>query len=445
MTRKYFGTDGVRGQVGEDPITPEFALLLAQAAGRVLRRENPAGDVRVLIGKDTRVSGYMIESAMQAGFLSSGVDVVLAGPLPTPAIAYLTQTLRLDAGVVISASHNPFYDNGIKFFSNQGTKIPDETEDEIEKEIALGYSCVESAHLGKAVRLDDAAGRYIEFCKSTFPKDMTLRGMRIYVDSANGAAYHIASEVYHELGAYVVSDGNKPDGFNINAGLGATHTESLPKRVRESGCEIGIALDGDADRVIMADKSRIYDGDQLLYVIASDRLARKKKISGVVGTLMTNFVIEKKFKEIGLNFYRAKVGDRYVLQMMKEKDALMGGENSGHIIIADKQTTGDGVVSSLQALAVMRRTGKTLAELLSGIKMAPQVLVNRRFKPGYKWERDRKLQAAIKAVSEKIKDRGRVLVRASGTEPVIRVMVECESQVEAKKLAKELADLIPTA
>ncbi len=443
MTRKYFGTDGVRGKVGQAPITPEFALLLAQAAGRVLKRQNPSGDVGVFIGKDTRVSGYMLESAMQAGFLSAGVDVVLGGPLPTPAVAYLTRAQRLDAGVVISASHNPFYDNGIKFFSSQGTKFPDALELEIEAEIEKGYSCVESAHLGKAKRLDDASGRYTEFCKSTFPNDMNLRGLRIFVDSANGAAYHIAFDVFHELGAYVVCDGNRPDGFNINAGVGATHTESLPRRVRDAGCDIGIALDGDADRVIMSDRSRTYDGDLLLYLIASDRLARGKKVAGVVGTLMTNYAIEKQFRKIGVGFYRAKVGDRYVLQMLKEKDLLLGGESSGHILVLDKQSTGDGIVSALQALAVMRRTGRTMAELLSDIRLSPQVLINRRYKAGYDWQADGTLQAEVKAAEGQLRGRGRVLIRTSGTEPVIRVMVECEEAVEARELAQKLADLIP--
>ncbi|MCD8340158.1 MAG: phosphoglucosamine mutase [Burkholderiales bacterium] len=443
MTRKYFGTDGVRGTVGKNPIRPEFALLLAQSAGRVLKNQSPSGKAGVFIGKDTRVSGYMLESAMQAGFLSAGVDVMLGGPLPTPAVAYLTRTQRLDTGVVISASHNPFYDNGIKFFSSQGTKFPDELEQEIEAEMDKGYFCVESTFLGKATRLDDASGRYVEFCKSTFPNDMTLRGLDIYVDAANGAAYHIAPDVYHELGANVVPDGNTPDGFNINEGIGATHTDDLPERVRAADCDLGIALDGDADRVIMADRNRIYTGDLLMLLIARDRLARKKVLTGVVGTLMTNFSVEKKFWEAGLDFYRANVGDRYVLQLMKEKGLILGGENSGHIIVLDKQTTGDGIVSSLQVLAVMIRTGKTLEELLSDVKMAPQVLINRKFKAGYDWKEDKKLQEKLQQASASIDEKGRVLVRASGTEPVIRVMVEHENQNEATRIANEIAEMIP--
>lgn len=444
MSRKYFGTDGVRGRVGISPITPEFALLLAQAAGRVLKRQTTDGEVGVFIAKDTRVSGYMLESAMQAGFLSAGVDVVLGGPLPTPAVAYLTRAQRLSAGVVISASHNPFYDNGIKFFSSQGTKLPDDIELQIEKEMDRGYACVDSAQLGKARRLDDASGRYVEFCKRTFPTDMDLRGLKIYVDAANGAAYHIAFDVYHELGASVVCEGNEPNGFNINEGVGATHTETLPERVKKAGCDVGIALDGDADRVIMADTERVYDGDQLLYVMARDRLARGKKIEGVVGTLMTNYAIEKKFGELGLNFFRAKVGDRYVLQLMKEQGLLLGGEGSGHIIVLDKQTTGDGIVSSLQVLAVMKRTHKSLAELLSEVHLSPQILINRRFAEGYKWDQDEALQKRMAEVSEFLKGRGRILVRASGTEPLIRVMVESADREEAKKLAEEVAAIIPT-
>lgn len=445
MSRKYFGTDGVRGRVGLNPITPEFALLLAQAAGRVLKRQTTDGEVGVFIAKDTRVSGYMLEAALQAGFLSAGVDVVLGGPLPTPAVAYLTRAQRLSAGVVISASHNPFYDNGIKFFSSQGTKLPDDVELQIEKEMDRGYLCVDSAQLGKARRLDDASGRYVEFCKSTFPSDMDLRGLKIYVDAANGAAYHIAFDVYHELGATVVCEGNEPNGFNINEGVGATHTNDLPERVRKADCDIGIALDGDADRVIMADTARVYDGDQLLYVMARDRLARGKKIRGVVGTLMTNYAIEKKIQEIGLDFHRAKVGDRYVLQVMKEKGLLLGGEGSGHIIVLDKQTTGDGIVSSLQVLAVMRRTRKTLQDLLSDVQLTPQVLINRRFKAGYKWDEDEVLKEKTAQASERLAGRGRVLIRASGTEPLIRVMVETSDKEEAVAIAEELATVIPVA
>lgn len=442
MSRKYFGTDGVRGRVGQTPITPEFAMLLAQAAGRILKQQTTDGEVGVFIGKDTRVSGYMLEAALQAGFLSAGVDVMLGGPLPTPAVAYLTRAQRLSAGVVISASHNPFYDNGIKFFSDKGTKLPDEMELQIEKEMDRGFSCVDSARLGKARRLDDAAGRYVEFCKSTFPSDLDLKGFKIYVDCANGAAYHIAPDVYHELGATVVCGGNTPDGFNINEGVGATHTETLPDRVQKAGCDIGIALDGDADRLIMADRHQVYNGDQLLYLIAKDRLNRGE-LKGVVGTLMTNFAIEKQFKTLGVPFHRAKVGDRYVLEIMLKEGIDLGGEGSGHLIILDKQTTGDGIVSSLQVLSVLARNRSTLESVLSEVALTPQVLINRRYKAGYVWNEDQALLDAIKAVSKELEGKGRVLVRASGTEPLVRVMVECEDIGEAKKHAQALAELIP--
>lgn len=442
MSRKYFGTDGVRGRVGQTPITPEFAMLLAQAAGRILKQQTTDGDVGVFIGKDTRVSGYMLEAALQAGFLSAGVDVMLGGPLPTPAVAYLTRAQRLSAGVVISASHNPFYDNGIKFFSDKGTKLPDEMELQIEKEMDRGFSCVDSARLGKARRLDDAAGRYVEFCKSTFPSDLDLKGFKIYVDCANGAAYHIAPDVCHELGATVVCGGNTPDGFNINEGVGATHTETLPDRVQKAGCDIGIALDGDADRLIMADRHQVYNGDQLLYLIAKDRLTRGE-LKGVVGTLMTNFAIEKQFKKLGVPFHRAKVGDRYVLEVMLREGIDLGGEGSGHLIILDKQTTGDGIVSSLQVLSVLARNRSTLESVLSEVALTPQVLINRRYKAGYVWSEDQTLLDAIKAASKELEGKGRVLVRASGTEPLVRVMVECEDIAEAKKHAQALAELIP--
>ena len=343
MTRKYFGTDGVRGRVGDTPITPDFVLKLGQAAGRVLRRHiDGRRHVRVVIGKDTRVSGYMLEAALQAGFSSAGVNVVLCGPIPTPAIAYLTRAQRADAGVVISASHNPYDDNGIKFFSESGAKLPDEVELEIEAELDKGFSCVESRELGKAWRLEDASGRYIEFCKSTIDSNVNLKGLRILVDCANGAAYHVAPSVYHELGADVFTVGDTPDGFNINDGVGATHTESLSKKVFERGCDVGIALDGDADRLIMADgNGHVYNGDELLYVMVRDRMLREK-VKGVVGTLMTNYALEKRFEELGVEFVRAKVGDRYVLEQLKARDGwIFGGETSGHLLVLDCQTTGD--------------------------------------------------------------------------------------------------------
>jgi phosphoglucosamine mutase len=428
--------------VGQRPITPEFALLLAQAAGRVLKRSAAGGEVGVFIGKDTRVSGYMIEAALQAGFVSAGVNVVLGGPLPTPAVAYLTRAQRLTAGVVISASHNPFYDNGIKFFSATGEKLPDSVEEEIEAEMDKGFSCVESTGLGKAKRLDDAAGRCTEFCKSTISSDVDLKGMRLYVDTSNGAAYHIAPDVYHELGATVVADANKPDGFNINEGVGATHTETLPVRVARAGCDIGIALDGDADRLIMADRHRVYNGDELLYLIARCRM-QKRGLDGVVGTLMTNFAVEKRFKELGVPFFRAKVGDRYVLELLKEKGFLLGGEGSGHVIVLDKQTTGDGIVTSLQVLSALKRSGKTLAEYLSDLQLTPQVLINRHYPSGYDWKKDGNLAEAVRKAEEELSDSGRVLIRASGTEPLIRVMVEAQDAALAQQLAERIADKIP--
>ncbi|MBQ8829521.1 MAG: phosphoglucosamine mutase [Burkholderiaceae bacterium] len=442
MSRKYFGTDGVRGRVGRKPITPEFALLLAQAAGRVLKRESSTGEVTVFIGKDTRVSGYMLEAALQSGFLSAGVNVVLGGPLPTPAVAYLTRALRLDAGVVISASHNPFYDNGIKFFSAQGTKLPDDIEEEIEEEMNRGYECVDSAKLGKAKRLDDAAGRYIEFCKSTISSDVDLKGMRLYVDTANGAAYHIAPDVYHELGATVVADGNHPDGFNINQDVGATHTDTLPERVKAAGCELGIALDGDADRLIMADENRVYNGDQLLYLIARCRMA-KRGLDGVVGTLMTNFAVEQRFHDLNIPFFRAKVGDRYVLEVLKQQGLQLGGEGSGHVIVLDKQTTGDGIVTSLQVLSALKRSGKTIAEYISDLTLTPQVLINRKYANGYDWKADEQLAEEIKKAEKMLDGSGRVLIRASGTEPLIRVMIEAEDAELAQRLATAIADKIP--
>lgn len=442
MSRKYFGTDGVRGFVGKNPITPEFALLLAQAAGRVFKRNAGNDEVTVFIGKDTRVSGYMLEAALQAGFLSAGVNVVLGGPLPTPGVAYLTRALRLTAGVVISASHNPFHDNGIKFFSAHGTKLPDEVEEEIEAEMDRGYECVDSSKLGKAKRLDDAAGRYTEFCKSTISSDVDLKGMKLYVDASNGAAYHIAPDVYHELGATVVADGNKPDGFNINEGCGATHTETLPERVKVAGCDLGIALDGDADRLIMADQNQVFNGDQLLFLIARCRMARRG-LDGVVGTLMTNFAVEKRFNDLNIPFYRAKVGDRYVLEVMKEKGILLGGEGSGHVIVLDKQTTGDGIVTSLQVLSALKRSGKTLAEYISDLELTPQVLINCRYAEGYDWKQDEALAEEVGKAEAELGREGRVLIRASGTEPLIRVMVEATDGALAKTLAERIAAKIP--
>ena len=444
MSRKYFGTDGVRGRVGETPITPDFVMKLGQAAGRVLRkRVQGRRHVRVVIGKDTRVSGYMLEAALQAGFSSSGVDVVLCGPIPTPAIAYLPRAQRADAGVVISASHNPYHDNGIKFFSDSGTKLPDEVELEIEAELDKGFSCVESQELGKAWRLEDAAGRYIEFCKSTIDSSVNLKGLRILVDCANGAAYHVAPAVYHELGADVFTVGDQPDGFNINDRVGATHTENLSRRVFEHGCDVGIALDGDADRLIMADgNGHVYNGDELLYVMVRDRMLREK-VQGTVGTLMTNYALEKRFAELGVDFVRAKVGDRYVLEQLKARDGwIFGGETSGHLLVLDCQTTGDGIVSSLQVLAAMRRQNKSLRELTQDLKLLPQVLINKRIEKGFDWQAHEPMQVALKEANDVLAGRGRVLIRPSGTEPLLRVMVEADDKELAQSLAQKIADTL---
>lgn len=444
MSRRYFGTDGVRGLVGEAPITPDFVMKLGQSAGRVLRRHATAGQrVRVLIGKDTRVSGYMLQAALQAGFLSSGVDVVLCGPIPTPAVAYLTRAQRADAGVVISASHNPYHDNGIKFFSAYGTKFPDDVELEIEAELDKGFECVESKDLGKARRLDDVAGRYIEFCKSTIDGDVDLKGLRVLVDCANGAGYHVAPAVYHELGAEVVTVGDHPNGFNINDGVGATHTEMLSKLVAEHGCDVGIALDGDADRLIMADAhGHVYNGDELLYVMVLDRMAREK-VHGAVGTLMTNYALEKRFAELGVDFVRAKVGDRYVLEQLKARPGwIFGGETSGHLLVLDCQTTGDGVVSSLQVLAAMRRKNQSLAELTKDLKLFPQVLINKRIEKGFDWKMHQPMTDAVAKAEEQLLGRGRVLIRPSGTEPLLRVMVEADDKALAQRLAQSIADTL---
>lgn len=441
MARRYFGTDGVRGTVGTNPITPDFALLLGQAAGRVLRA-GKTGRITVLIGKDTRISGYMLEAALQAGFAASGVNVLLCGPVPTPAIAYLTRALRAEAGVVISASHNPYHDNGIKFFSAMGTKLPDEVEEAIENEMDRGFECMESDQLGRARRINDAVGRYVEFCKSTFPREFDLKGVKLYLDCANGASYHVAPSVFHELGADVVVDYAEPDGFNINRDCGATHTETLAERTAKAGCDLGLAFDGDADRLMMADcHGRLYNGDELLYVIVSDR-ARHGTVAGVAGTLMTNYALEKKLAADGISFVRAKVGDRYVMEELKARGWLYGGESSGHIIALDRQTTGDGIVSALQVLAAIRGQGKTLGELLDGLTLMPQVLVNKRIAKNYDWKSDRRFAEEIEKAECTVKGRGRVLIRPSGTEPLLRVMVEADDAALASDLAHKMADSI---
>ncbi|HEU4851759.1 MAG TPA: phosphoglucosamine mutase [Telluria sp.] len=443
MGRKYFGTDGIRGLVGEAPITPDFVMRLGYAAGKTLARSVGAnGRPAVLIGKDTRISGYMLEAALEAGFAAAGVDVKLAGPMPTPAIAYLTRALRLSAGVVISASHNPFHDNGIKFFSEHGTKLPDEMELEIEAAIDQPMECVAPERLGRAKRIDDAQGRYIEFCKSTFPNELDLRGLKIVVDCAHGAAYHIAPHVFHELGAEVVAIGNQPDGFNINAGFGATAPKALSAAVVEHKADLGIALDGDADRLIMVDGTgRIYNGDELLYVMVRDRMS-VGPVKGAVGTLMTNMALEVAFKEMGVGFARAKVGDRYVLEVMKERGWLYGGEGSGHLLCLDKHTTGDGIVSALQVLSALKRSGKSLDQCCSDLTLYPQTLINLRVAAGFDWQKNAAMVAEKEQVERELGDTGRVLIRASGTEPLIRVMVEAKDAAAAQSMAQRIADKV---
>ncbi len=438
MTRRYFGTDGIRGTVGQAPITPDFVLRLAHAVGRVLR-QNEKHPV-VLIGKDTRISGYMLESALESGFNSAGVDVVLLGPVPTPAVAYLTRAQRASLGVVISASHNPFEDNGIKFFSAKGTKLTDEWEIAVENMVDQPPVWVTSAELGKAKRLNDAAGRYIEFCKSTFSNDFTLKGMKVVVDAAHGAAYQIAPKVFHELGADVVAIGCSPDGMNINKGFGATHPEALVEAVKLHKADYGIALDGDADRLQVVDSSgRLYNGDELLYLMVSDRIARDEVVPGVVGTLMTNMAVEVALKRKGIAFIRSKVGDRYVLEALQEKSWLLGGEGSGHLLALDKHTTGDGLISALQVLQACVATGQTMAHLLSEVQLFPQVLINVRIAKDQKWQDNPQLASAIQEVERQLADTGRVLIRASGTEPLVRVMVEAQDPVVAQSCAEKLA------
>ena len=448
MGRKYFGTDGVRGKVGDAPITPEFVMKLGYAAGVTLvARENlPAGEhPAVLIGKDTRISGYMLEAALEAGFAAAGVDVMLAGPIPTPAVAYLTRALRLQAGVVISASHNPFYDNGIKFFSAGGTKLPDALEAEIEANLDEPMGCVDSARLGKARRINDAAGRYIEFCKSTFPNELDLRGLRIALDCAHGAAYQIAPSVFHELGAEVLPVGVEPNGLNINDGVGATRPEHLRQAVLAQGADLGIALDGDADRLIMVDhRGEIYDGDKLLYVIAVAQKA-KGRLDGVVGTLMSNLGFEHAIGRLGAPFARAKVGDRYVLELLHERGWKLGGENSGHIICLDCHSTGDGIVSALQVLAALKERGVTLAEACADLVFYPQRLINVRLPAGFDWRADGSIAAAQARAEQTLGDSGRVLLRPSGTEPLLRVMVEGRDGELVERLARDIADVVQHA
>ncbi|HRP23864.1 MAG TPA: phosphoglucosamine mutase [Thauera sp.] len=448
MGRKYFGTDGVRGRVGEAPITPEFVMRLGYAAGLTLvaREKLPAGEhPAVLIGKDTRISGYMLEAALEAGFAAAGVDVMLAGPIPTPAVAYLTRALRLQAGVVISASHNPFYDNGIKFFSAGGAKLPDAVEAEIEARLDEPMGCVDSARLGKARRVADAAGRYIEFCKSTFPNELDLRGLRIAVDCAHGAAYHIAPKVLHELGAEVLPVGVEPNGLNINDGVGATRPEHLKTAVLAQAADLGIALDGDADRLMMVDRQgEIYDGDKLLYVVSRARHA-EGRLEGVVGTLMSNLGFEHAIGRLGAPFARAKVGDRYVLELLHERGWKLGGENSGHIICLDRHTTGDGIVSALQVLAALKQRGESLAEACADLVFYPQRLINVRMAAGFDWQADATIARARDDAERELGDSGRVLLRPSGTEPLLRVMVEGRDGAQVERLAKSIASAVEHA
>lgn len=444
MTRQYFGTDGIRGTVGQPPITADFALRLGHAVGRVLQqglqKRGRARSPAVLIGKDTRISGYMMESALEAGFASAGVDVLLTGPLPTPGVAYLTRALRLDLGVVISASHNAYPDNGIKFFSAKGEKLPDDWEMSVEAALAEAPQWVDSARLGRARRLGDAQGRYVEFCKATVSGEMTLKGLRLVVDAAHGAAYQVAPKVFHELGAEVVSIGCAPNGTNINDGVGATAPEALVAAVKEHGADYGIALDGDADRLQLVDaQGRLYNGDELLYLLAMDRRTLGDDVPGVVGTLMTNMAIEVALGEKGVQLVRAKVGDRYVLEELGRRGWLLGGESSGHLLALDKHSTGDGIVSALQVLQTVQRSERTLAELLADVRLFPQTMINVRLPDGTDWTRNTHLAAEIETVKAELGRRGRVLIRPSGTEPVLRVMVEAQDADVARNQAQRLA------
>jgi phosphoglucosamine mutase len=438
MTRTYFGTDGIRGTVGQPPITADFVLRLAHAVGRVLKKSEPRPTV--LIGKDTRISGYMLESALESGFNSAGADVVLLGPLPTPGVAYLTRAQRASLGVVISASHNPFQDNGIKFFSAQGTKLPDEWESAVEAALEEPPAWADAQSLGRARRLDDAAGRYIEFCKSTFANDLTLRGMTVVVDAAHGAAYQIAPKVFHELGAEVVSIGCAPDGLNINQKVGATHPETLVAAVKKHRAHLGVALDGDADRLQLVDRAgRLYNGDELLYVMAADRLDQGQSVPGVVGTLMTNMAVEAALKARGVEFVRTRVGDRYVLEELEKRGWLLGGEGSGHLLALDKHTTGDGLISALQVLKASVRSGRSISQLLEGVCLFPQTLINVRVDSPQDWEGNKFLVKEMRRAESELAGQGRILIRPSGTEPVLRVMVEAAEEALSRSTAERLA------
>jgi phosphoglucosamine mutase len=440
MARKYFGTDGIRGRVGEFPITPDFMLKLGWAAGMAFRKQ---GKCRILIGKDTRISGYMFESALEAGLSAAGADVLLLGPMPTPAIAYLTRTFHAEAGIVISASHNPHHDNGIKFFSGQGTKLPDEIEQMIEELLDAPMTVVESGQLGKVSRINDAAGRYIEFCKSSVPSSTDFAGLKIVVDCANGAAYKVAPSVFRELGAEVAVLSAQPDGLNINDDCGSTHVEALQAAVVAQQADLGIAFDGDADRVLMVDHTgALVDGDELLFIIARDLQERGKLQGGVVGTLMSNLGLELALADLGVPFVRAKVGDRYVVAELLARHWQIGGENSGHLVCFQHTTTGDAIIAALQVLLALRRRGQSLAEARQGLRKCPQVLVNVRFAGGVDPLEHPAVQDASARVTEKMAGRGRVLLRKSGTEPLVRVMVEGDDEAQVRGYADELAKVV---
>lgn len=440
MGRKYFGTDGIRGHVGQFPITPEFMLRLGWAAGMAFRKH---GKCRILIGKDTRISGYMFESALQAGLSAAGADVLLLGPMPTPAVAYLTRTFHADAGIVISASHNPHHDNGIKFFSGRGTKLPDEVELMIEELLDTPMTVVDSVQLGKASRINDAAGRYIEFCKSSVPTSTDFSGMKIVLDCAHGATYKVAPSVFRELGAEVTVIAAQPDGLNINAGVGSTHVAQLQKAVIEQGADLGIAFDGDGDRVMMVDHTGTQvDGDELLYIIAADLQDRDRLIGGVVGTLMSNLGLELALKARDIPFVRAKVGDRYVMAEMLERDWVLGGENSGHIVCAQHVTTGDAIIAALQVVLALKRHGRSLAQERMVWSKCPQVLINVRFSGNRDPISHPQVQAVCDSVTERMAGRGRVLLRKSGTEPLVRVMVEGDDENQVRSYAEELASAV---
>ena len=443
MAREFFGTDGIRGRVGEYPMTAQVVMKLGWAAGKVLASK---GNKEVLIGKDTRISGYLFESALEAGLASAGINSRMLGPMPTPAVAYLTSTFRAAAGIVISASHNPFHDNGLKFFSTDGTKLPDDVELEIEAMMKQEMTTVDSADLGRARRVDDAAGRYIEFCKSTFPSSLRLDGMKIVVDTANGAGYHIAREVFDELGADVVSVGNKPDGLNINKDCGATAPDNLRAHVLLERADLGIALDGDGDRLIMVDhRGEIVDGDEIIYVLAKARHSSGQMRGGVAGTLMTNLALEHSFAEMGLPFERASVGDRYVMELLKANDWELGGENSGHVICLDKVTTGDAIVAALAVLAVIRETGDSLAKLRSGMQLYPQVLLNVPVKNRINLDEHSAIQDALQKAKDDLGTSGRVLLRPSGTEPLVRVMVEGKVANDVERICQRVASVVGDA